>query len=265
VWLSVGRTWAESDDAPHELYDCHTGTTVGYVPYEGVRSAYSGTPDLDTPLPSLKRGCARFEASPRAPLSNTTDVYDAPYFIVDRASDRLSSAPLELMSCDSSRALRLAGADAGWAQLSAGLVTWAAAGPGVIRAYRIATHRFYRGVWRTRAPRRRHGAEPPGSCCTQPAAWWSGRCSTETALGPARARPRRSRCTQRESPRASGRGGIRTPETGFARLTVFKTAAFNRSATLPRGPQMLRARGQALDLARESPGEVAEWLKALAC
>jgi hypothetical protein len=39
----------------------------------------------------------------------------------------------------------------------------------------------------------------------------------------------------------SGRGGIRTPETGFARLTVFKTAAFNRSATLPRGAQMLRA------------------------
>ena len=32
----------------------------------------------------------------------------------------------------------------------------------------------------------------------------------------------------------SGRGGIRTPETGVARLTVFKTVAFNRSATLPR-------------------------------
>ena len=33
--------------------------------------------------------------------------------------------------------------------------------------------------------------------------------------------------------RKSGRGGIRTPETAQRRLTVFKTAAFNRSATLP--------------------------------
>ena len=31
----------------------------------------------------------------------------------------------------------------------------------------------------------------------------------------------------------SGRGEIRTPETGVARLPVFKTGAFNRSATLP--------------------------------
>jgi hypothetical protein len=31
-----------------------------------------------------------------------------------------------------------------------------------------------------------------------------------------------------------GRGEIRTPETGVARLPVFKTGAFNRSATLPR-------------------------------
>ncbi len=30
----------------------------------------------------------------------------------------------------------------------------------------------------------------------------------------------------------NGEGGIRTPET-LARLTVFKTAAFNRSATSP--------------------------------
>ncbi len=30
-----------------------------------------------------------------------------------------------------------------------------------------------------------------------------------------------------------GRGGIRTPEAGVARLLVFKTSAFNRSATLP--------------------------------
>jgi hypothetical protein len=33
-----------------------------------------------------------------------------------------------------------------------------------------------------------------------------------------------------------GRGGIRTPEAGVARLLVFKTSAFNRSATLPCGP-----------------------------
>ena len=30
-----------------------------------------------------------------------------------------------------------------------------------------------------------------------------------------------------------GRRGIRTPETGVARLTVFETAAFNHSAILP--------------------------------
>ena len=44
----------------------------------------------------------------------------------------------------------------------------------------------------------------------------------------------------------SGRGGIRTPETGVARLTVFKTVAFNRSATLPRVLRMLRARAAPL-------------------
>ncbi len=114
--------------------------------------------------------------------------------------------------------------------------------------------------------------------------------------------------------RRYGRGGIRTPETGFARLTVFKTAAFNRSATLPSAANAtgwrssLRARGRAgaparvlpparpdrrggpgiegearllepLQAARpragafapasklrpSPPGEVAEWLKALAC
>jgi hypothetical protein len=71
----------------------------------------------------------------------------------------------------------------------------------------------------------------------------------------------------------SGRGGIRTPETGFARLTVFKTAAFNRSATLPAAGRMLRARRasplgantQPLDFGVPNPGEVAERLKALAC
>jgi hypothetical protein len=33
--------------------------------------------------------------------------------------------------------------------------------------------------------------------------------------------------------RRDGRGGIRTPEAGVTRLLVFKTSAFNRSATLP--------------------------------
>jgi hypothetical protein len=36
-----------------------------------------------------------------------------------------------------------------------------------------------------------------------------------------------------------GRGGIRTPEAGLTRLAVFKTAAFNRSATLPRESRRL--------------------------
>ena len=52
--------------------------------------------------------------------------------------------------------------------------------------------------------------------------------------------------------RESGRGGIRTPETGLTRLTVFKTAAFNRSATLPRHSDPTRSGGgslQALNLA----------------
>jgi hypothetical protein len=41
-----------------------------------------------------------------------------------------------------------------------------------------------------------------------------------------------------------GRGGIRTPETGVARLPVFKTGAFNRSATLPRkSTDATRSRG----------------------
>jgi hypothetical protein len=64
----------------------------------------------------------------------------------------------------------------------------------------------------------------------------------------------------------SGRGGIRTPETGFARLLVFKTSAFNRSATLPRVSRCYAHRDRtAFTLASRSQGEVAEWLKALAC
>src|ERR1700686_5866226 len=42
--------------------------------------------------------------------------------------------------------------------------------------------------------------------------------------------------TRFRATKPNGRGGIRTPETGFARLAVFKTAAFNRSATLPPRP-----------------------------
>ncbi len=42
---------------------------------------------------------------------------------------------------------------------------------------------------------------------------------------------------------SGGGGGIRTPET-LAGLTVFKTAAFNRSATPPRrGPEQVYRRG----------------------
>lgn len=60
-------------------------------------------------------------------------------------------------------------------------------------------------------------------------------------------------------------------------MLVFKTSAFNRSATPPRrGLTMLmgcraRWRGRACSRAREpldcllTPGQVAEWLKALAC
>ena len=61
------------------------------------------------------------------------------------------------------------------------------------------------------------------------------------------------------------KGGDSNPRTTLPPSTVFKTAAFNRSATLPRGSQMLRGQRQALDWQPPSKGEVAEWLKALAC
>src|SRR5450631_2210234 len=40
----------------------------------------------------------------------------------------------------------------------------------------------------------------------------------------------------------NGEGGIRTPDT-FARIPVFETGAFNRSATSPGGPRKLSAIG----------------------
>jgi hypothetical protein len=58
----------------------------------------------------------------------------------------------------------------------------------------------------------------------------------ERAFGPktVSARSAEAPCKQPEFGSIDGRGGIRTPETRITRLTVFKTAAFNRSATLPR-------------------------------
>ena len=47
-------------------------------------------------------------------------------------------------------------------------------------------------------------------------------------------------------------------------LTVFKTAAFNRSATLP-GQQSCYALVPRFYTGLHAQGEVAEWLKALAC
>src|SRR2546428_132094 len=57
----------------------------------------------------------------------------------------------------------------------------------------------------------------------------------------------------------SGRGGIRTPEAAQCRLTVFKTAAFNRSATLPRQAPCY-ALTCTLYTGLHRQGEVAEWL-----
>src|SRR4051794_12328499 len=59
----------------------------------------------------------------------------------------------------------------------------------------------------------------------------------------------------------SGGGGIRTHVTGVTGQTVFKTVAFNRSATPPE--RAFSPKRVSLDWSH--PGEVAEWLKALAC
>ncbi len=65
-----------------------------------------------------------------------------------------------------------------------------------------------------------------------------GRCGHRETVDPgsntpnANARPHR--WERASSCRTGGEGGIRTPETGDTRLTVFETAAFNHSATSPR-------------------------------
>jgi hypothetical protein len=66
----------------------------------------------------------------------------------------------------------------------------------------------------------------------------------------------------------SGGGGIRT-RGALSRTLVFKTSAFNRSATPPGRPSDASRTNspvgtdQGLDWSQS--GEVAEWLKALAC
>jgi hypothetical protein len=63
----------------------------------------------------------------------------------------------------------------------------------------------------------------------------------------------------------NGRGGIRTLETAQRRLTVFKTAAFNRSATLPGALAMLRTGAHGLHWRGRSRrgGRVAEGTRLL--
>ena len=58
---------------------------------------------------------------------------------------------------------------------------------------------------------------------------WVILCALHEATSAAEAEASSSR-----SPHESGGGEIRTPETGVTRLLVFKTSAFNRSATPPR-------------------------------
>jgi hypothetical protein len=69
-------------------------------------------------------------------------------------------------------------------------------------------------------------------------------------------------------PNFSGGGGIRT-RGPLARTLVFKTSAFDRSATPPgvAGPMLAADAGayRVYTAASACPGEVAEWLKALAC
>jgi hypothetical protein len=56
------------------------------------------------------------------------------------------------------------------------------------------------------------------------------------------------------------RGRDSNPRSGGNRTPVFKTGAFDRSATPPGSAQAILALHS-----RQHPGEVAEWLKALAC
>ena len=62
------------------------------------------------------------------------------------------------------------------------------------------------------------------------------------------------------------KGGDSNPRTTLPPSTVFKTAAFNRSATLPGHSQCYAQVGAArFYTGLPAQGEVAEWLKALAC
>jgi hypothetical protein len=55
-----------------------------------------------------------------------------------------------------------------------------------------------------------------------------------------------------------GRGGIRTPEAGVTRLLVFKTSAFNRSATLPNAANGKASRSAGRQ--REVSGDHPTWI-----
>jgi hypothetical protein len=54
------------------------------------------------------------------------------------------------------------------------------------------------------------------------------------SLHDTRAEQKRTDGRENEKTAGSGEGGIRTPDAGFTDITVFETAAFNRSATSPR-------------------------------
>ncbi len=72
---------------------------------------------------------------------------------------------------------------------------------------------------------------------------------------------------KRESAKLKRKGRDSNPGDRSRGLTVFKTAAFNRSATLPSGTQCYAVyrSSQALHWHPPFQGEVAERLKALAC
>jgi hypothetical protein len=71
------------------------------------------------------------------------------------------------------------------------------------------------------------------------------------------------------APDPYGRGEIRTPETGVARLPVFKTGAFNRSATLPwlhgkaNGLRRQDPRPGVIGATKKSPPELASQTRAI--
>ena len=75
--------------------------------------------------------------------------------------------------------------------------------------------------------------------------------ATSGRRAPFRGRARRVSMAGREERRARRKGGDSNPRDRFPGLTVFKTAAFNRSATLPR--RMLRAEGAASAVLARAP------------